>query len=41
MASRRNAALARAPDHRGLIDRIHATETAAWYRPEPEVLPVR
>ncbi len=40
MSAQQNAALARAPDHRALMDRIHSTETAAWYRPEAEALPV-
>jgi len=31
--------LARAPDHRALLDRIHARTDAPWYRPDPEPVP--
>lgn len=32
--------LAKTPDHRALLDRIHARQSTAWYSPEPEPLPV-
>ncbi|MBT5047762.1 MAG: tryptophan 7-halogenase [Rhodospirillaceae bacterium] len=31
--------LSRTPDHRALLDKIHARTERAWYRPEPEPVP--
>ncbi len=35
MAQARAQALSQAPDHRALLDRIHAEHIVPWYRPEP------
>jgi len=32
--------LSKTPDHRALLDRVHARKDPAWYRPAPEPLPV-
>lgn len=35
MARERDALMARAPDHRALLQQIHAEPSAPWYKPEP------
>jgi len=41
LGAKRQRVLEHAPDHRALLDRIHASDTEAWYRPDAETLPGR